>query len=410
MQQDQDKYHVDFSDQTILFVDDEVDVLKALQRALKPEPYRCLFTQSGRQALNLLEDQSIGALVSDLRMPHMDGMTVFRHVEKTRPDVVRLVLSGRSDGVAVADAVNQSHIYHYIIKPWDDDELKIILRNALFMRHLQQERRRLIERLEEQNQDLEQKVEQRTQQLLKVRSQAEIGKYAAQIVHNLRNPLHAAGAGVDLFELMLKDGAADVEAMTKVIGLVRESLGDLKQIIGGILNHARDEGQYFLEKVDINAVIRQELTFFDLSPFFKRSVTKVVQLDEALPHILGSSTQFKQILDNLVSNAVDAMARSEVRQLTVRTQSDEHAVYIEVADTGEGIASGNLSRIFSGGFTTKPMGVGTGIGLSSVKRIVSTYGGEIKVDSEPGQGTAFHLSFPIKQEKHLADSLAGISI
>lgn len=410
MTQDLKSEEIDLSQQTIVFVDDEAEIRKALQRTLKSESYQCLFAESGRQALRILNERPVSVLVSDLRMPQMDGMALLQHAREKHPDTVRLVLSGRFDGNTVIDAVNQGHIHRYIPKPWDNDELKIILRNALQVYHLHRERRRLISRLEEQNKHLEQKVEQRTQQLLKVRSQAEIGKYAAQIVHNLKNPLHALGASLELFGLMFNEGQGDVNELRRVIGLAHKSLHDLKQIVSGILNHAREEGQYYLEKVDVNKVIRQELSFFDLDPFFRRKIKKQVQLDETIPAILGSSTQIKQIIDNLVRNAVDAMARSAVMQLNVKTESDESAVYIEVSDTGEGIKAENLSRIFSGEFTTKPMGVGTGIGLASAKRIVSTYGGDIKVDSVEGSGTTFRLSFPVRQDRHLADTLAGISI
>ncbi|MDA8138559.1 MAG: ATP-binding protein [Desulfobacteraceae bacterium] len=384
--------------QTILFVDDESEILKALQRALRGEPYECLFAETGHQALKHLRELPISVLVSDLNMPQMDGMALLHQTKQEYPDVVRLVLSGRFDGDAIVQAVNSGQIHRYIIKPWDDGELKTILRNALQVHALHVEKRLLLARLEEHNRQLEQKVEQRTEELLKTRSQAEIGRYAAQIVHNLKNPLHAMGGALDLVEMMLKDETHDGNELLEVISLGRRSLNDLNKIVSVILDHARAHGEAHQERIDLNAVIRQEVIYFELDPLFHRKIKKEVNLAEGIPTILGSTTQIKQVLDNLIRNAIDAMAQSTEKKLKVKTESDGRWVFVEIGDTGEGISSEDLPRIFSGEFTTKSTGVGTGIGLSSVKRIVSSYGGQIAVDSIRGKGATFRISFPVKPE------------
>ncbi len=395
----------------ILFVDDDVDILKALKRALRGEPFQCLFAGSGSEALGLMEKHEVSVLVSDLHMPGMDGFELLERATEKWPDILRLVLSGRFDGDAVIDAVNKGNIYRYIMKPWDVDELRVTLRNALEVVDLQKEKKELLAALEMHNRQLEQKVEQRTQQLLKMRSQAEIGKYAAQIVHNLRSPLHALGGVLDLVHLIVHESMeGKIAELENVLKIGRKSLTDLRDIVSGILDHARAEGKFFLEKIDVNNVIRQELDFFNLDPLFKRNIKKQIQLGEKVPTISGSAIQIKQVLDNLIRNAIDAMASSEARRLTITTQCDEKAVYIEVGDTGEGISEENLPHIFSGEFTTKSRENGTGIGLSSVKRIVAAYGGDIQVRSQKGIGSTFRVALPIEPHTELVQSLSQVSI
>jgi signal transduction histidine kinase len=242
-----------------------------------------------------------------------------------------------------------------------------------------------------------------------MRSQAEIGKYAAQIVHNLRTPLHALSGALDLVELMSQcDKTIDANELDDIIQLARRSLLDLRQIVAGILDHARVEGAFLLEKVDLNAIIEQELIFFDLDPVFRKSIKRQIELTENLPAFLGNATHLKQVLDNLIRNAMDAMADSPNKHIRIATKNDDSSVYFEVGDTGKGIAADDLPHIFSGEFTTKANG--NGIGLSSVKRIVSAYGGSVEVKSQAGSGSVFTVRLPIQKKTHLEHSLVQISI
>ena len=169
--------------------------------------------------------------------------------------------------------------------------------------------------------------------------------------------------------------------------MIKSSVYDMEKIITGILDQSRDRHLYETEPVNVNQIIQRELDFFKLIPIFKDYITKQVKLAEDLPPIQGNPTQIKQIVDNLIKNAIDAMESSEEKQLTIETWLEKDAVSIRVADTGEGIPGENLNKIFSPDFSTKPVGKGTGLGLASVK----AYGGSIRVESERGRGTILRL-------------------
>lgn len=394
----------------ILFVDDEQHILNALERCLRKEPYQCRFAGSGVEALEMLSQQPSDIVVSDMRMPRMTGVELLKQVASRYPQTIRLVLSAWADSNDILDAINEGHIYQYIIKPWDDRGLRAVLRQAAEVKELQVKNQELMERLQQYNRELEQRVERRTAELLKIRNIAEIGKYASQIVHNLNNPLHAISGVIDLLRRNIKkQRPMEPEEMTRWLDIAKQSIKDLKSIISGILLHVRDQSRFEVSKVDINALIEQELKFFQLDNGFKNHIAPELSLEADLPSISGHPVQIKQILDNLIHNAWDAMVDTDPKRLMISTKSDENRVVIEVRDTGEGIAPEHLDRIFDSDFTTKPIGQGTGLGLAGVKTMVESYAGTIEVKSSPGRGTTFTVKLPVSDALPYVQPLKAIA-
>lgn len=153
---------------TVLFVDDELGVLNALERALFVEDYRCVFASSGMEALKIMEEEAVSVIVSDMRMPGMDGLKLLKVVKEKYPDVVKIVLSGYAQISQVLSTVNQVDIFKFILKPWDTElELKPILQQAIEYYNLQQESKKTKDALEKRNvvyQGSLKKVEERLKQ------------------------------------------------------------------------------------------------------------------------------------------------------------------------------------------------------------------------------------------------------
>jgi len=380
---------------TVLFVDDEREILSSLKRILRSEPYESFFAQSGEEALHLLERESVHIVVSDLGMPEMDGLELLKQVEQKYPDIIRLVLSAHATTNSILDAINSGNVYRYIIKPWDNMELKLTVRQAIDVFKIQEERRSLLRQLQEHNRLLEKRVEERTRQLLAIEKPAEIGKYAAQIVHNLNNPLQVIHSGLDLADMMMSVENPDLKELRECLHIAKANALDLKKIIAGILILAMDKALYRTEQIEINEIIKRELDFFRLNPVYKYKVEKHVDLSDNLPQISGNAIHIKQLIDNLVKNAIDAMEHSPGKHLTVQTRLEGETVVIRISDTGDGIAKEDLGKIFSPDFTTKPIGKGTGLGLASVKTMVEAYSGDIQVESKNGEGTTFIVRIPV---------------
>jgi putative nucleotidyltransferase with HDIG domain len=157
---------------TVLFVDDEVNILRALQRLLRNEPMRVLTATRASEALDTLAKEAVQVVISDQRMPEISGVELLAHVRERHPDVVRILLTGYTEiGVAV-DAINRGEIYRLITKPWNDDELRSTIRQAFEQADLKHEVRRLNQvtreqnfKLQDMNRSLETKVRERTRQL-----------------------------------------------------------------------------------------------------------------------------------------------------------------------------------------------------------------------------------------------------
>jgi len=154
---------------TLLFVDDEPGILSALRRLFRPHGYHILIAESAAEGLEILENEVVDLVISDMRMPDMDGATFLKHVRQRWPGTMRILLTGYADITSTVAAINEGEIYRYIAKPWDDMEIVLIVREALERRLLEQENRRLSELTQRQNEELkelnaglEQKVGERT--------------------------------------------------------------------------------------------------------------------------------------------------------------------------------------------------------------------------------------------------------
>ncbi|TIH09609.1 HD domain-containing phosphohydrolase [Pseudomonas leptonychotis] len=154
---------------TLLLVDDEENILNSLRRVLRNEPYTLLTCNSGEAALQLFAEQPIDLVISDARMPGMDGAALLAQVQQHWPDCLRILLTGYADLTTTVKAINEGQIYRYISKPWDDHELRLIIGQALAFQRSERERLRLEQLTLEQNQrlhmlnaTLEQRVRDRT--------------------------------------------------------------------------------------------------------------------------------------------------------------------------------------------------------------------------------------------------------
>jgi diguanylate cyclase (GGDEF)-like protein len=159
---------------TLLLVDDEPNVLKALKRTLRTEGYKILTADSGREALALLNQHDVGVIVSDHRMPEMTGIDLLIQVRVRYPDIIRIILTAYTDLKAATDAINRGAVYKFLMKPHDDAMLRQVLAEAFEHHELIRENQRLmtdLERanrsLEELNQDLEQRVREKSQELIR---------------------------------------------------------------------------------------------------------------------------------------------------------------------------------------------------------------------------------------------------
>lgn len=157
---------------TVLFVDDEANILRSLARLFRGRDLKILMAESGDAGLKILADEKVDLIVSDMRMPNMDGAQFLSKVYERYPDTQRILLTGYADMTATVGAINQGRISRYIAKPWVDDEIIGAVENALKLKQLEKERNELEQQIASQNMELaefntvlEQKVEQRAKEI-----------------------------------------------------------------------------------------------------------------------------------------------------------------------------------------------------------------------------------------------------
>ena len=138
----------------VLLVDDEESILNSLRRLLRGQPYDVLLATGGAQALEIMALQPIDLVMSDARMPNMDGATFLAHVHQLYPHTTRIMLTGYADPAAIIKAINEGQIHRYISKPWHDEELLLTLRQSLAYQHSERERLRLVQETDQQNEQL----------------------------------------------------------------------------------------------------------------------------------------------------------------------------------------------------------------------------------------------------------------
>ncbi|MGB9721049.1 MAG: sensor histidine kinase [bacterium] len=241
---------------------------------------------------------------------------------------------------------------------------------------------------------LEQKVQEKTSELERTRDQlvqseklSAIGKLAAGIAHEINNPLTSILINSHLIKEKLDTGSMLAEKIEMVI----EETKRCAKIVSGLLEFSR---QTTPEKkiVSINEIIEKTLLLFE-SIFLANNIKLEVTLDKQLPSIMADESKIKQVLTNILLNAMDAMQGGGYIKIRSGLSADGKFIEIEIEDNGVGIPKENLDRIFDPFFTTKKS-KGTGLGLSISYGIVQQHNGSIEVNSEVNKGTKVKIKLP----------------
>ena len=242
--------------------------------------------------------------------------------------------------------------------------------------------------IEEQNHQLE-------LELVRESKLAEFGMLSAGIAHNLNGPLMGILGFCDLLDLR-NPGQPE-------IAQIRQQAIAMKDIVANLLLKSRNERESQPQDLVIEDIIRTELRFLEANLFFKHNIKTAVDLDPNSPAVFGVYIDFAQVIGNLLRNAIDAMHQSPQKVLSVRTHSDDRYLVLQISDTGCGISPEARENLFRPFYTTKPKTsdasagepTGTGLGLSTSRNILSRYGAEISVESEPGNGAHFTVTIPL---------------
>lgn len=228
---------------------------------------------------------------------------------------------------------------------------------------------------------------------------ATIGLLAAGVAHEINNPLtaingFAQGLRRRLPKLAqhLKD-ATLMEDYIEYLDIIHKEGKRCRDIVQSLLTFSPRKTPDF-SRVDLNPLVQNVMRLLHHRVKHFPSGTIKLSLEPELPAIKGNPAELEQVILNLILNALDAVDGKQGEILLRTYYEDEGSVFLEVTDNGRGIDADNLQKLFEPFFTTKPVGQGIGIGLSTCYHIIKAHGGEIAVDSAPGQGAVFTVTLP----------------
>jgi len=218
-----------------------------------------------------------------------------------------------------------------------------------------------------------------------------LGTLAAGIAHEMNNPLYSI---MGFTEAILEE-----KQISKIQPLAQKVLDRSKHMASVILNlsgYARSNNEDALKEVDVNERLEAATEMALMA-----SYTDDIDLEKKfspVPNIQAKPEEIQQVFLNIIGNAIQAMEGKG--KLTLSSRQDNGFIVVQIRDTGPGISPEHITKVFDPFFTTKDQGEGTGLGLNIVHRVVNQYGGNIKIESEPDQGTTFVISFPVNGKEN----------
>lgn len=219
---------------------------------------------------------------------------------------------------------------------------------------------------------------------------AELGKISAGVVHELNAPLSVIISASQM--IMREEGVP--EPVMEMISRISSEAQRLSQLTKGLLNFSSHDDT--IGDTDLNLTIDFILDFLNFEAA-RRAVIVLKQFDFTLPVIRLDANILKQILLNIIMNALQAMEDGGGKLLVETAAAGNDSVCFTIADNGPGIPAETINRIFDRYFTTKKPGEGTGLGLFVTKSLIENMGGKIEVASRGGGGTTFTVTLPTRQ-------------
>lgn len=389
----------------MLIVEDTVANIALLTNMLGRIGYRQLRSISDpRETLAEVENFKPDLIILDLMMPHLDGFQVMQQLKGVIPDETYLPILVLTADVSPASKRKAlaSGASDFLLKPFDVSEIFMRIRNLLQTRFLHSA-------IQDQNQLLEQKVTERTAELSAALEQLKktqrlmlqqerlraFGEMASGVVHDFNNALMSV---IGYSDLILQDPALleDKPSVLEYLKTMNTAGRDAAHVVGRLREfyRPREAGDVF-ESVDLNLVIKEIVALTqpkwrDQALTDGRTIEFNLEL-EKIPTIAGNPSELREVLTNLVFNAVDALPTGGA--ITARTRRVDDQVIVELLDTGIGMSEEVRTRCLEPFFSTKG-DQGTGLGLSMVFGVIKRHEGSLEIESEPGRGATFRITFP----------------
>jgi signal transduction histidine kinase len=384
-----------------LVVDDEPEVLHSVHDLLRID-YRVITRQTGSAALDVLRStDDIHVIMSDQRMPEMTGVELLCQAKAIRPEMTRLLFTAYADIHTVIDAINQGHVFRYLTKPWDPEELEAVVRQAVEHHRLIVEKNRLLAELQATNTKLTEANRLK-------------GAFIEVASHELNTPVTVVLGMIELWKMSQTPGTSPVERQwVDRIGAAAQRLARtvermLKLVRSGDFSRSLEK-----EPIALEPLLRR--TIDELTPYLQlRGQSVALEIQPALEPIEADPFKLSDVLINLLANAIKFTPDGGTIRIEAHTEpAAPDWVRVGVSDEGAGIPPADQQYLFepfftgfdtlrhsSGDYQFRKRGIGLGLWL--VKTFVELHGGRVEVASTPGQGSTFSFLLPRSQAAAIA--------
>lgn len=371
----------------LLIVDDEEGFRAAIARRLAKRGLNSLQASDGSQCLDILGKNLMDVVVLDVKMPGISGIDTLKAIKQAYEKTQVILLTGN---VAISDGVEgiKAGAFDYLTKPIEIDHLANKISQAFEMSHLEQEKQKQVEyraKLEKKMIDTDRLVS--------------LGILSTGVAHEINNPLaiisESAGFMKQVITAPEMSKFDQKDALLLGIEKIENSIKRARKITHQLLGHVKKSGSQFT-KVNLKTLVHEILGLLKKEIKDKQiNINWETQNDKIM--IWSDPYQIRQVLINLLNNAVHALAKNGF--ISISFYEIKNDIILEIKDNGVGIPKDNLRKIFDPFFSTKAFDEGSGLGLFVVHKIIDGLDGKIEVTSEVGKGTCFRIKLPKKLEK-----------
>jgi signal transduction histidine kinase len=378
----------------LLVVDDEESLRITTAAILEQEGYLVDTASSGDEAVSLLNKADYDLVLTDLHMEGGDGLSVLNQIRRHAPLTISVVLTGFAS-VESAIAALQEGAYDYLVKPCDIESMKHTIRRGVEHRRLMLAEQKARADLEQLNLDLEKRIEERTAELKQLNVElAEANRakdiFLATLSHELRTPLTPVVGWIKL----LRSGALDEKSVSQALDAIERNAWLQSRLIDDLLDTSRiatGKLHFDPKPSDLNAAVKAAVDTVRASAA-ARHIELSMSLWPSSVVVMGEPVRLQQIAWNLVSNAIKFTDSGGKVRVTTGVNGTQ--AYLEVVDTGVGIAPEFLPHVFdrfrqADGSTSRRHG-GLGLGLAIADALAKMHGGKLEARSEGvGKGSCF---------------------
>ena len=402
---------------TILVIDDDNWVVQYLKQFLEKEGYKVFTANCGRDGVNILENNKVEVIITDILMEGMDGIEVLQKAKSLYNDIECIMITAHDDQNLAVKSL-RAGAFDYIIKDGNLEKMLLsvekaiekvnLCRNRLYRNREQKITSEIISKL---NEKLEKKIEERSQELNQTQTQlfqtsklATLGEMSAGLAHEMNQPLGGIVLITKNLQKLMERGELTEEEIDKKLKDINECVRRMSKIIQHIRTFARQDTLKFIS-VDINKTIDSALSLLG-EQLRLREIEIVKEFSDNLPDVTGEPYQIEQVWINLIANARDAVDEKQKKnkenllyikdykkKIIINTIYNKKLKKVQmiISDNGMGMKEEVSTKAFEPFFTTKEVGKATGLGLAISYGIIESHKGKIEIESREGEGTSISV-------------------